>query len=320
MKSRINFASSLADRMVDFVTFKRMQGYDYTSRIECLKRFDAFLSENGCSDSLLHPEDMQRYCAETTGLNAVTRTNLHSSVRQFSLYLHAIEPQSAVLPKHMQPRKPHPIRFYPLSESQVGALMAATDTLTPKNGIWPHCMRFLIGLLYSTGLRIGEALAMTLQDVDTKNSTLFVRWGKFHKERIVLMSPSTLNAMAAWLERREHYAGSEASAPLFIARWNKSPSYEQASCAFRCLRKHCGFDGDPPPRFHDLRHNYACRRIALWREANENVNALLPVLANAMGHVDFLATQVYVHIDAGDLQQASAKFNTHIKHHLEHSK
>ncbi len=320
MKSRINFASSLADRMIDFIAFKRMQGYDYTSRTECLKRFDTFLARNECNDILLHPEDMQSYCAETAGLNAVTRTNLHSSVRQFSIYLHAVEPRSAVLPKHMQPRNPHPIRFYPLCEAQVCALMAATDTLSIKDGIWPHCMRFLIGLLYSTGLRIGEALSMKLQDVNMENSTLFVRQGKFRKERIVLMSSSTLDAMEAWLKRRQHYAGSEASAPLFIAQWNQSPSYQQASIAFRYLRKHCGFDEDPPLRFHDLRHNYACRCIALWREEKENVNTMLPVLANAMGHVDFFSTQVYVHIDAGSLQQASVKFNTHIKHHLEHSK
>lgn len=323
MKSVIDFSSSLADRMVEFVSFKQMQGYDYTSRTTCLKRFDAFLSKNGCNDRLLHQEDMQHYCAGTAELNPVSRINLHSCVRQFSLYLHAVEPRSAVLPKNMQPRKPHPIRFHPLSETQVAALMAAADTLAPGDGIWPHCMHFLIGLLYSTGLRIGEALAMTLQDVDMKNSMLFVRYGKFRKERIVPMSPSTICAMEAWLEHREHYAGNEASTPLFIAGWNKATSYGQASRAFRHLRKHCGFGGDTPPRLHDLRHNYACRCIALWRETKEDINALLPVLANAMGHVDFLATQVYVHIGAEDLQQASAKFNTHIKHNKynhEHSK
>jgi integrase len=98
---------------------------------------------------------------------------------------------------------------------------------------------------------------------------------------------------------------------LVIAGWNKRLRPRQASHAFRRLCVHCRFDGGAPPRLHDLRHNYACRRLALWREAQEDVDAMLPVLANAMGHVDFHATQVYVHIDALTLQQASARFHEH---------
>jgi len=320
MKAPVRFASSLADRMVRFIAFKRIQGYDYADGMDCLKRFDSFLSKKGCSDGVLHAEDMDHYCAETVGLKASTRTGLHSAVRQFSLYLHAMEPQSAVLHARILPRQPRSIRFYPLSPAQIGNLMAATEILNPKKGIRPHGIRFLIGLLYSTGLRIGEALALNLHDVDTEHSTLFVRRGKFRKERIVPISPSTLDAMEKWLERREHYAGSEASAPLFVVKWNKRLGRDQAASAFRRLCNHCGIDGNPPPRLHDLRHNYACRRIALWRKAQEDVDALLPVLANAMGHVNFFATQVYIHIDAASLQQASVKFNTHINHYLENSK
>ncbi len=60
--------------------------------------------------------------------------------------------------------------------------MAATAILGPDKGIGKECMRFLIGLLYCTGLRISEALALNLADMDPVNSTLFVRRGKFHKE------------------------------------------------------------------------------------------------------------------------------------------
>lgn len=58
----------------------------------------------------------------------------------------------------------------------------------------------------------------------------------------------------------------------------------------------------------------------LWREEQADVDALLPVLANAMGHVDFFATQIYIHIQAGSLQQASIKFNSHVTHSKENTK
>jgi len=320
MKAQPYLNSSLADRMMDFIAFKRMQGYDYTSRIKYLKRLDAFLVENECKESILHIEDLLRYCTEAAELKPGSQNNIYSALRQFSLYLHIFEPQSAVLPKHMQPRKAPSIRFCPLSPAQINRLMSAAENLTSSNGIRSHCICFLIGLLYSTGLRIGEALALNLQDVDMKNATIFVRQGKNRKERIVPMSPSTFNAMTTWFNYRKAYAGNAASAPVLIASWNKRLNYAQASSAFRHLCRHCDMNSDPPPRLHDLRHNYACRRIALWREAHEDVNTLLPLLVNVMGHIDVCATQVYLHIDAGSLQQASSKFNTYIKTQLEHSK
>ena len=69
-----------------------------------------------------------------------------------------------------------------------------------------------------------------------------------------------------------------------------------------------------------LRHNYACRRLALWREAGLDIEALLPVLATAMGHVNILATQRYLHIDAIGLLDASEKFNTYSTNPREQSK
>jgi integrase len=130
------------------------------------------------------------------------------------------------------------------------------------------------------------------------------------------MSDSTFNAVKKWLRFRSRYAGNTATAPLLISEGNKRLTYRQAYSAFRKVCADCGIVDIPLPRLHDLRHNYACRCIALWRTEEEDVNALLPVLSNAMGHVDFPSTQVYLHIDAAALRQASVKFNQHIKHSL----
>lgn len=317
MKPPTAFVSPLAERIIQFIAFKRMQGYDYEEGRLRLKGFEAFLSKTGCASRLLRTEDLDRYRARLHGLKGATQAGSLSTVRQFSLYLHALEPESAVLPARLLPRRSRPIRFHPLSPTQVGELMAATVMFNPQKGLRAPCLRFLIGLLYSTGLRIGEALALNLGDVDARQSTLFVRRGKFRKERLVPMSPSTLEAMNQWLALRAGYAGSEERSPLLVAGWNTRLARHQASNAFARLCVHCGIGGAPPPRLHDLRHNYACRCLALWREAQEDVDALLPVLANAMGHVDFHGTQVYIHIDAAGLQRASAKFREHAKPCLE---
>ena len=63
--------------------------------------------------------------------------------------------------------------------------MAATAILKPDNGTRAYCIRFLVGLLYATGLRIGEALAPNLGDVDLTDGTLLVRKGKFVKTALL---------------------------------------------------------------------------------------------------------------------------------------
>lgn len=307
------FKSQLAVRMLQFLSFKHMQGYDYVDGGMNLARFDAFMASRSCPASLLRREDLDAYCTELNHLPVATQAKLLSTVRQFSRYLHAFETQSVLLAERILPRQPPRIRFYPLSAAQVGSLMAATSILRPRGGILPACVRFLVGLLYSTGLRLGEALALNLGDVDMRDATLFVRNGKWHKQRLVVMSDSTLEALHSWVRLRSAHAGSQTNDPLLIGQWNQRLKHNQAQHAFTRLCKQCGISGSPPPRLHDLRHNYACGCLQLWREQQEeDLDALFPVLANAMGHVNFRSTQHYMHIDAAALQSAGAKLHTHV--------
>ena len=306
------FESSLADRMLSFMSFKRMQGYDYFEGGMNLARFDAFLAGRSCTAPLLQREDLDAYCDSLSGIPVATQAKLLSTLRQFSRYLQAFEPQSALLAGRILPRQPARIRFCPLSAAQVGSLMAATSILRPREGILPACVEFLIGLLYSTGLRLGEALALNIKDVDIKASTLFVRNGKWRKQRLVRMSESTLEALHAWMRLRSTHAASRANDPLLIGHWNRRLTHRQVQRAFVRLCTHCAINAVPAPRLHDLRHNYACGCLQRWREQHEDLDALLPVLANAMGHVDFRSTQHYMHTDAAALQRAGAQLHSHL--------
>jgi site-specific recombinase XerD len=306
--------------MVQFIAFKRLQGYDYTAGAHVLRLFDTFLSHRGGTGEGLRAEELDDYRAQIKGLNRSTQFGRLSVVRQFSLYLHAMTAESVVFPRNLIPRQPRSIRFCPLSPAQIGALMADPAIGKGGNAIRAYGIRLLIGLLYSTGLRISEALALNVGDVDLKQATLFIRRGKFGKERLVPLSPSTLAAVREWLDHRARHVDNASSAPLFMSGWNRRLNRYQAYHAFRRLCLRCGITGDPAPRLHDLRHNYACRCLVLWRETGEDVDALLPVLANIMGHVDFHATEVYVHIEAAALRQASLKFHHHVHPHTEYAR
>ena len=317
MSAHETFHSPLARAMADFVSFKRMQGYDYTAQASVLELFDRFLVGRDCTDGLLRPADFSRYLETTAELSPGGRENRLSVARQFSLHLHAHRPESAVAPTGMLPRHCPNTRFHRIVPGQVHDLMDAARRLRPKGSIRPACIRFMIGLLYSTGLRIAEALKLDLGDVDPNRSTLFVRRGKFDKDRLVVMSPSTFEALNGWLRLRSRHAPTGPRAPLLVGRPNRRLTYHQASYAFKVLCRRCGLTAKPPPRLHDLRHNFACQCIVRWREEGKDVQALLPVLANAMGHVNIFATEVYIHIGADTLQLASDSFLNHVEQQRE---
>jgi integrase len=319
MNRPITFRSPLADAMEEFVAFKRMQGYDYTDQARTLSYFDRFLATDSRRDEtgLLTVDTLQRYVATTGNLAAFTRQTRIASLREFSRWLRSRCPASAMLPRDILPRCPRPVRFFRITREQVAALMAAAPVLLPANAMRARSLATLIGLLYSTGLRLAEALNLTVRDIATDGSTLHVAKGKFGKERLVPLSPSAYAAVTDYLAARRQHTNRCDSSPLFIDAGGAALTRAQVYYDYHRLCRHCGIQGQPPPRLHDLRHNYACRRLALWRQEGRNINALLPILATAMGHVSFFATQHYLHLDAVALQDAAALFNTHVHRHQE---
>jgi len=303
------FESPLANMMERFVVHKRMQGFDYTAQANTLKFFDRFLCGMDCSDGRLHGEYFPDYIGTMPHLKPTTREGRLGVVHQFSLYLNAYRPESRVMPLRLLPVFTRNIRFCRITATEVCELMHAAEKLPPKGGIRCACIRFLIGLLYTTGLRISEATGLNLGDVDLERNTLFIHRGKFGKDRLIALSPSTRNALDEWLRLRSFHAGNGNSAPLFVSASNKRLTPQQARRAFWRLCGKCGMQDDPPPRLHDLRHNYAGECLAQWRREGKDIQTLLPVLSTAMGHVNPCATQRYVHIHAATLLGASRKIH-----------
>jgi len=314
MSRHVSFESPLADMMERFVAHKRMQGYDYTAQEKELRFFDRFLRGADCPDGLLRRAGFSGYLETLSHLKPKSRENRLGVVHQFSLYLNAHRPESRVMPSRLLPAFARNIRFCRITFAEVGALMDAAGKLLPKESVRAACIRFLIGLLYSTGLRISEAINLNLGDVDLEHNTLFVQRGKFGKDRLIAISPSTRNALDEWLALRSFHAGNGNSAPLFVSAPNKRLGYQQAKRAFRKLCIQCGLRSDPPPRLHDLRHNYACECMNRWRREGKDIQTLLPVLSTAMGHVNPCATQCYIHINAAALLDASGKIHGRFIH------
>lgn len=313
MSAPESFQGPLAELLRDFVAFKHMQGWDYTPSAKILRQFDRFLCGRELPDGHLRLEDFREYLCSKANLAPRTRADHLSTLRQFSRYAHARDPGHAVAVASLLPRTRRSVRFCRIAKAQVEQLRDAALALKPPGSARSHSMCFLIGFLYCTGLRISEALSLNLADVDFDVGTVFVRKGKFSKERIVALDSSTVAAVHGYLEVRGRFASDARGAPLLVGGLNRRLTYNQAYEAFRALCQRCGVSGPSPPRLHDLRHNYACACLERWRAQGEDVHALLPILAAAMGHVEICHTQVYIHTREAALQDAVEAFRAYAR-------
>lgn len=101
--------------------------------------------------------------------------------------------------------------------------------------------RTLLLLLYGTGMRIGETLRLTLQDVDLSERIITVRCTKFFKTRLVPIGPKLADELATHLERRcllPMPLGK--AAPLFASRGTRGWCYPRVIVKFQHVRRSCG--------------------------------------------------------------------------------
>ena len=172
----------------------------------------------------------------------------------------------------------------------------------------------LLGLLASTGLRIGEAIRLTINDVqlDARPAHLRVLESKFRKSRLVPIDPTTATALAGYVRRR-HDLGYHALSETFFV--NESGSPLDAGVLGRWFDKLTSKVGLRPirddarrPSLHSFRHSFAVRRLRAWHEAGLDVQALLPTLSVYLGHVRPEDTYWYLTVTPDLLRAAGSRF------------
>ena len=172
-------------------------------------------------------------------------------------------------------------------------------------------LRTFVLLLYGAGLRMGEALALTLSDVDLPRACLSIRETKFFKSRLVPTGKDLTEVLSDYI-KTSHDDVSPLDAPLFRSRHGSPLSKSAARSAFRRMRSYAGVrregGANRQPRLHDLRHTAAVHRLVAWYQSGADLQDLLPKLAIYLGHVDISSTQRYLTLTPELLREASLRF------------
>jgi integrase len=172
-------------------------------------------------------------------------------------------------------------------------------------------MHTIILLLATAGLRISEALRLTLEAVDLDQGVLKIHRTKFRKSRLVPVSPGTLAELRSYHAARLTVASTEPSAAFFVSGRGRAYGTGYVEKMFQKLAIQTGLR--PPtgrgPHLHDLRSTFAVTRLLQWYREGANVMACLPRLSTYLGHACVADTEVYLRITTALLEEAGQRFH-----------
>jgi integrase/recombinase XerD len=235
--------------------------------------------------------DLLGYLAHRYGEGRALRSNarLLSSLRRFYRYLvregyRQDDPTADIEPPRMDRSLPHA-----LSEAEVEALLGAPD-VEEAVGLRDRAM---LELLYATGLRVSELVALSVDRINLTHGVVKVT-GKGNKERLVPLGDEAVIWVRRYLRegRRSLLHGTQ-SDRVFVSC--KSASITRQAFWYRVRRYAVRADirGHLSP--HTVRHAFATHLV--------NHGADLRVVQMLLGHSDLSTTQIYTHVARERLKQ-----------------
>ena len=316
-RASATFSSRLAPTFAQYVDLKRALGQRFYNPTRTLRSLDRFLHDQASQYPDLNATAFQAWCQTLEHLASGERRDRMRQVYNFCLYRLRTEAQCFVPDPVLFPR-PHQRRQpYIFSEQEVAKLLGAASKL--KRVPWslcPEVIRLAIVLLFTTGIRRGELLRLTLGDYDRQNATLLIRESKFHKSRLLPLNGDIAEEMDRYLRARAVRKPPVSSDTALIgnaAKGGRAYSGTGLTLCLRPLLQQCSIFTPKGrlPRVHDFRFSFAVNALLRWYREGADVGAKLPLLATYMGHVSVMSTHYYLHWVEPLRTAASERFARH---------
>lgn len=294
-----------------YIEFKRNLGYKFIDAECTYSLFDRFTTERGETQigitraladdwAIKRPNELDSTCYKRV-----------MYLIQFSAFLNDMGYTSYIPPypknykstftPYIFTRKEIETIFHACDRLEKGNLMDSTVNVVPA----------MMRLMYGTGIRVGEAVDLRVEDVNLKQQFLVIPNSKNGKERLV---PFTDTVTDVCRQYRESLAVEKKPDNYFFMKRNGRKC--RAKTIYEWFRKVLRDAGIPHggkglgPRLHDIRHTFAVHSMATMTKLGLDLYYSLPVLSEYLGHQSLEATDKYVRLTSemypGLLSDASA--------------
>jgi integrase len=291
----------------DYLALRRTAGYALEVPEYHLRNFARFAAER--KETLIRTPTVVEWASQAPSLNQ--REHRLQVVLRFARHLKAEDPRHEVSARGIfRCKRTRPVPYI-WTSSEVNSLVDAASRLDPQGSLRPHVYSTLFALLYVTGLRISEAIALEIDDFD--GDTLLIRETKFKKSRRIPVHPTTAAGLQRYLDRRRRVTTEHKF--LFISVRGQRLDRSSVSWVFRRLLKSIGLSPGRQgrrPRIHDLRHAFATRALETCPEGRDSIGRHVLALSTYLGHANISDTYWYLEATPTLMRDISKSCEAHM--------
>lgn len=293
------FVGEFKELLRDFVNMKRSLGYKYCTIPANLRRFSEFSLHYEIHCQTLSKSLVEDWTAKKPNESTKTWEHRASDLRQFALYLRHRGYDAYIPPGKRKVRRGEFVPYI-FTHDEIERFFHVCDHLTPHPQSNKHLyFPLLFRLLYACGLRISEAIHLTISDLDLEAGILTIRSSKFNNDRLIPLSTGLLDMC----RRYSHHFNRQANPDQhFFRNKNATPlTHDNVYKRFRELLWMAGISHGGKgkgPRLHDLRHSFCVHTLAKQVREGVDLYCALPILSAYLGHTSVAATQHYLRLTA----------------------
>ena len=302
--NKFNYESIYAPYFKQFVGLKKKLGYEPLQTEWIFLEFDKFFIANNITTIGITSKQIELW--RTTRNNDAQSTiyTKYTILSQFCRYMCQVGYDCYIPRLPLNPSK-NSFTPYIFSKREIADIFQACDNMRLYDKHMSTILFFvpiIIRLLYATGLRISEAIALKNKDVCFNRRCLYIRKSKNGEERIAPLSDSLIDVLKQYLHYRDRMPIpqiNDANGYFFVCP--DGTNCRQGS-VYGWFRKALAISGIPHignhqgPRVHDLRHTFAVHSLVQMSKTGQDLYCSLPLLSICLGHKSLDATDRYVRL------------------------
>jgi len=303
MNKLIEYTSVFAPFINDYIHEKELQGFKETQLKWILLEFDRFFLQTSKKELFISSDDIKNWAATRTFDKPNTLYQKYCSMACFCRFM-CLLGYECYIPR--RPRK-HFTSYIPtiFTHEQMRSIFHACDNLVMKEHHAQSIMIImpaLIRALYSTGIRISEALSVLNKDVDFNRKVIVLNHTKNRCQRLAPINESLEKVLKQYISYRNRIPAPGVASPdshLFVSSVGKPCSRRTILAYFHRIIEECGIPrrcDQRGPMVHEIRHSSAVHSLIKLTQAGVDIYCALPLLATFMGHKKVLDTEAYVRL------------------------
>jgi len=308
MNRKFFYKSVLSPFIYDFIEMKEASGMDCLRTKWILLEIDGFFCSNNVREAIITRDLVFQWQKTRVNDHPGTLYAKFSVISQLARYMsrHGHDCYIPRLPKYDMCKSGFTPYIFTFEQMEIiFDKSSRLEVYDAHMNSTMFCIPALLRLLYSTGLRISEALSIRNRDVAFERKYIHIRKTKNGSERIVPINGELENVLKQYILFRNRMPVQAADAPNGFLFIKPDGTYCKAPVVYKWFRKilngcnipHTG--NHHGPRVHDIRHSFSVHALVQMARNGQDVYNCLPIISTCLGHKSLSATEQYVRLFEG---------------------